>query len=59
MTGSMERRGNPRSRLSGTVHVRTIEAGLARIQRVCALHNSSSDSVYFLSRDTFFGNECS
>ena len=47
MTGSMERRGSPRNRLSGTVHVRTIEAGLARIQRVCALHNSSSHSVYF------------
>jgi hypothetical protein len=47
MTRSIERRGSPRNRLSGILHVRSMDAGLARIQRVCALHDSSADSVYF------------
>jgi hypothetical protein len=47
MTGSIERRGGIRSGLSGIVQVWMIEGGVARIQKVCALKNSSSDSVYF------------
>ena len=47
MTGIIERRSSPRNAISGTVQVRTVQAGLTRIQKVCALRNSSSDSIYF------------
>jgi hypothetical protein len=35
------------TRFQEPLQVRTVEAGLTRIRKVCALRNSSSDSIYF------------
>ncbi len=47
MTGIIERRSSPRNGVPAIVQVRIMEAGLTRMPKVCALGNSSSDSIYF------------